>query len=65
MNYPNNEGKYTYANGVTIESNKKLRDKSKEGYYVHIYPDESKYEGSYLNDKKHGKGKLTFANGDI
>jgi hypothetical protein len=30
-----------------------------------IYPNGDIYEGEWLNDKKHGQGKMTYANGDI
>ena len=30
-----------------------------------MWPDGSVYEGDWLNDKSHGKGKLIHADGDI
>ena len=31
---------------------------------IEIYPDNAKYEGSFRNKLKHGKGTFTWTNGD-
>ena len=36
----------------------------RQGYGMYISPDKSIYEGEWHNDKRHGKGELTLANGD-
>lgn len=33
------------------------------GFGVFIWPDGRRYEGEYLDDKKHGKGVFTFSDG--
>ena len=49
-NYHYEKGKYTYLNEVSKETNKAYNDKFKNGYFVFIYPDNSKYEGNFLNN---------------
>ena len=36
----------------------------RQGFGIYEAPDKSKYEGMWHNDRRHGKGELTLANGD-
>ncbi len=42
---------------------KKTGDRS--GLGIQFWPDGSKYEGMWLKDKAHGRGRMTHANGDV
>jgi hypothetical protein len=42
--------------------NKKTGDR--DGVGIQFWPDGSKYEGMWRNDKANGKGRMTHANGD-
>ena len=37
----------------------------RDGYGVQTWPDSSRYEGEWVEDKANGKGKLIHADGDI
>ena len=37
----------------------------KQGYGVQIWPDGSKYEGEWFENKAHGNGKFTHSNNDV
>ena len=37
----------------------------REGVGIQFWPDGSKYEGMWKNDKACGKGRMTHSNGDI
>ncbi len=37
----------------------------RDGYGKHVWPDQSYYEGYWLEDKAHGKGKLRHIDGDV
>ena len=41
------------------------KTKQRDGCGVQLWPDGSKYEGMWRNDKACGKGRMTHANGDI
>ena len=37
----------------------------KHGRGVFVYPDSKMYEGYFVNDKRHGKGRFFYKNGDV
>lgn len=49
---------------LTHVSRKKC-NKQRDGLGVQLWPDGSKYEGMWKDDRCHGKGRMTHANGDV
>lgn len=43
----------------------KKKTGERDGLGIQFWPDGSKYEGMWRNDKANGKGRMTHANGDI
>ena len=41
------------------------RGNLKEGHGVQKWPDGSVYEGDWIKNEANGKGKFTYANGDV
>jgi hypothetical protein len=44
---------------------RKKNTKQRDGLGVQLWPDGSKYEGMWFNNRCHGKGGMTHANGDV
>ena len=48
----------------SIKELKKLQNQENKSYKTKEYPNGDRYEGYYVDDKKHGKGIYYFINGD-
>ena len=38
---------------------------TRQGYGTQVWPDGSTYEGYWVDNRAHGKGRRTYANGDF
>jgi hypothetical protein len=62
-NYPAMKARIEYKDGREYEGYLNLRSFLPEGEGTSKYPNDSIYEGEWLNGEFHGKGKFTWANG--
>ena len=58
------KGPVTMKNGATY-TGQWMDGYSRDGYGTQLWPDGSRYEGMWRNDKANGQGKLVHADGDI
>ncbi len=61
-------GVHTKDNGkspylMSLDRHKKTN--FKDGVGIMFWPDGTKYEGQFRNDKQHGKGRKIFSNGEF
>ena len=53
------------GDGKVYKGQYEKKSMNRDGIGIQFWPDGSKYEGTWRNDKANGKGRMTHANGDI
>jgi len=57
------EGPYQFENGVVYMG--QMKNEMREGLGIQVWPDGSRYEGIWLNNKANKKGRLIYSDGDF